>query len=128
MSVWTGDFVTGLSRADINERLDPLSAEATGRTGIRAAARFFLREFDAAIEATDQAVGRSPDFHAARFVLVASLAHAGRKEEARAHAAELLRRNPRYAKFLSLADGPFRHKWMAELFLEGLRRAGVSTG
>ena len=128
VSVWNGDFATGLSRVDINERLDPLSAEANGRTGIRAAARFFLREFDAAIEAADQAIGRTPDFHAARCVLVASLAHAGREEEARAHAAELLRRNPRYPQFLTLANNPFRHKWMAEVFLEGLRRAGIPTG
>jgi TolB-like protein len=128
VSVWSGDFATGLSRADINERLDPLSAEANGRTGIRAAARFFLREFDAAIEAAGQAVSRSPNFHAARCVLVASLAHTGREEEARAQAAELLRRNPRYPQLLTLANNPFRHEWMAELFLEGLRRAGIPTG
>ena len=128
VSVWSGDFATGLLRVDINERLDPLSAEANGRTGIRAAARFFLREFDAAIEAADQAIGRSPDFHAARCVLIASLAHTGRQEEARAHAAELLRRNPRYPQLLTLANNPFRHEWMAEIFLEGLSRAGVPTG
>ena len=128
VSVWNGDFATGLSRVDVNERLDPLSAEANGRTGIRAAARFFLREFDTAIEAADQAVGRSPDFHAARCILVASLTYAGREEEARNHAAELLRRNPGYTRFLSLAKNPFRHKWMAELFLGGLSRAGVPTG
>src|SRR5208282_432618 len=39
VSVWNGDFATGLSRVDINERLDPLSAEANGRTGVRATAR-----------------------------------------------------------------------------------------
>jgi adenylate cyclase len=128
VSVWNGDFAAGLSRAEINERLDPLSPEANGLTGIRAAARFFLREFDTAIEAAEQAVGRSPDFHAARCILASSLAHVGREEEARAQVAELLRRNPRYPQFLSLANNPFRHKWMAELFLEGLRRAGVQTG
>jgi TolB-like protein len=128
VSVWNGDFATGLSRAEINERLDPLSPEANGLTGIRAAARFFLREFDAAIEAADHAVGRSPDFHAARCILAASLAHVGRQEEARAHAAELLRRNPQYPQFMTLANNPFRHKWMAELCLEGLQRAGIPTG
>ena len=127
VSVWNGDFATGLARVDINERLDPLSPESNGRTGIRAAARFFLREFDAAIEAADQAIGRVPDFHAARCVLAASLALVGREEEARAQAGELVRRNPRYTQFLSLARNPFRHKWMAELFLDGLSRAGVPT-
>jgi TolB-like protein len=128
VSVWNGDFATGLSRAETNERLDPLSPEANGLTGIRAAARFFMREFDAAIEAADYAVGRSPDFHAARCILASSLAHVGREEEARAQLAELLRRNPRYPQFLTLANNPFRHKWMAELFLEGLRRGGLQTG
>jgi TolB-like protein len=128
VSVWNGDFATGLARAEINERLDPLSAEANGRTGIRAAAHFFLREFDAAIEAADQAVGRSPDFHAARCILASSLFHVGREDEARAQVAELRRRNPRYLQFLTLANNPFRHKWMAELFLRGLSRAGFPTG
>jgi TolB-like protein/Tfp pilus assembly protein PilF len=127
VSVWNGDFAIALSRADVNERLDPLSAEANGRTGIRATARFFLREFDAAIEAADQAIGGGPNFHAARCILISSLAHVGREDEARAHAAELLRRNPGYTRFMSLARNPFRHKWMAELFLDGLRRAGISA-
>ena len=125
VSVWNGDFATALSRVDTNERLDPLSAEANGRMGIRATARFFLREFDAAIEAADQAVGGGPNFHAARCILISSLAHVGREDEARAHAAELLRRNPGYTRFMSLARSPFRHKWMAELFLDGLRKAGI---
>ena len=125
VSIWNGDFATAVSRVDTNERLDPLSAEANGRMGIRATARFFLREFDAAIEAADQGVGGGPNFHAARCILISSLAHVGRDEEARAHAAELTRRNPGYTRFLSLAKNPFRHRWMAELFLNGLRRAGI---
>ena len=117
VSIWNGDFATAVSRVDTNERLDPLSAEANGRMGIRATARFFLREFDAAIEAADQAVGDGPNFHAARCILISSLAHVGRDEEARAHAAEFTRRNPEYTRFLSLAKNPFRHRWMAEPFL-----------
>jgi hypothetical protein len=54
------------------------------------------------------------------------MAHAGREGEARAQAAELLARNPGYMRILALAS-PFRHPWMAALFLEGLQRAGVST-
>jgi TolB-like protein len=128
VSMWNGDFATALSRADINERLDPLSAEEVARTGIRASARFFLREFDAAIEAANRTVARSPDFHAVRCILIASLSHAGREEEARAEAAELLRRNPGYTRVLMRANNPFRYEWMADLFLGGLSRAGVPTG
>jgi adenylate cyclase len=128
VSIWNGDFAVALSRADVHERLDPLSAEEVARTGVRAAARFFLREFDAAIEAADSTVTRAPDFHAVRCILIASLVHAGREEDARAHAAELLRRNPGFTRVLTRANKPFRHMWMADLFLEALGRAGVPTG
>jgi TolB-like protein len=127
VSMWNGDFPTALSRADTNERLDPLSAEEVARTGIRASARFFLREFDAAIEAANRTVTRSPDFHAVRCILIASLSHTGREEEARAEAAELLRRSPEYTRVLMRANSPFRYEWMADLFLGGLSRAGVPT-
>lgn len=125
MSVCNGDFAAALSRADTNERLDPLSADAIGRLCVQAAAQFFTREFDAAIGSARGAIGRAPDFHAARCFLIASLAHAGLAEEAGAHAAELLRRDARYTMVLTGANSPFRHPWMAELFLSGLRQAGV---
>ena len=128
VSVWSGDFAAALSRADIHEQLDPLSVEEIARNGIRAAAWFFLREFDAAIDAANRTIDRSPDFHAVRCILIASLAHAGRDEEARAEVTELLRRNPRYPRVLMRANNPFRYEWMADLFLGGLHKAGVPTG
>jgi TolB-like protein len=124
VSMWNGDFATALSRADINERLDPLSAEEVARTGIRAAARFFLREFDAAIEAADRTIRRAPDLHAVRCVLIASLSHAGRDGEARAQAAELIRRNLGFTRAFTRVTHPFRY----QLFLDGLQRAGIPTG
>jgi adenylate cyclase len=124
VAVYNGDFATALSRAEIREQLDPLSP-GIGRLALQAAARFFVHEYDAAIEAAERTVGRAPDFNAARSFLVASLAHAGREEEARAQAAELMRRNPGYARVLTRANSPFRHEWMSELFLGGLSRAGV---
>jgi TolB-like protein/Tfp pilus assembly protein PilF len=123
VSVYCGDFATAFTRAEIRERLDPLSP-GIGRLALQAAARFFLGEYDAAIEAAERTVSRAPDSSGARSLLIASLTHAGREEEARAQAAELIRRNPGYARVLSRAN-PFRHPWMAELFLEGHRRAGV---
>jgi TolB-like protein/Tfp pilus assembly protein PilF len=125
VSIWNGDFATALARTDANERLDPLSAEEIGRTGIRAAARFFLREFDAAAEAAGRTITRAPDSHGLRCFLIAALWHAGREQEARAQAAELLWRNPGYTRVLAPPNNPFRDAWMAELFLRGLKQAGV---
>jgi TolB-like protein len=84
VSVWSSDFATALSRADISERLDPLSLEAMNCLNLRAAAHFFSHQFDDAIEAAERAIGRAPDYNSARRYLIASLAHAGREEDARA--------------------------------------------
>jgi TolB-like protein/tetratricopeptide (TPR) repeat protein len=125
VSVWNGDFATALSRADISERLDPLSLEAINRLNLRAAAHFFSRQFDAAIDAAERALGRTPDNNSARRYLIASLAYAGRDEEAQAQTDELLRRDSRCTLERTRGNNPFHHEWMVELFLDGLRRAGI---
>jgi TolB-like protein/Tfp pilus assembly protein PilF len=127
VSVFNGDFATALSRADISERLDPLSLEAINRLSLRSAAHFFLRQFDAAIDAAERAIGRAPDWGTARRYLIASLAHAGRAKEAYAHAAELFRRNPQLTLTHERDVSPYRHEWMTDLFIDGLRRGGVAA-
>jgi TolB-like protein len=126
VSVLNGDFSTALSRADISERLDPLSQEAINCLNLRAAAHFFSRQFDAAVDVAERAVGRAPDYNTARCYLIASLAHAGRQEEAHAQLTELRDRDPRWTLDLGRIYSPFRHEWMIELFLDGLHRAGMS--
>jgi hypothetical protein len=63
-----------------------------------------------------------------RCVLIASLSHAGRDGEARAQAAELMRRNLGFTRALTRVTNPFRYEWMADLFLDGLAKAGVPIG
>ena len=126
VSVWNGDFAAALDRADVSERLDPLSLEAMNCLNLRAAAHFFSRRFDAAIDAAQRALGRAPDYNSGRRYLIASLVHSGRKEEAQAQAIELLSRDPRCTLARTRGNNPFRHEWMIEFFLDGLRRAGVS--
>jgi TolB-like protein len=128
VSVWNGDFATALSRADISERLDPLSLEAMNCLNLRAAAHFFSRQFDAAIDAAERAIGRAPDYNSARRYLIASLAQVGRQEDARAQATELLIRDPRCTLARTRGNNPFRHEWMIEFFLASLGEAGVPSG
>jgi TolB-like protein len=128
VSVWTGDFATALSRADMSERLDPLSLEAMNCLNLRAAAHFFSRRFDAAIDAAERALGRAPDYNSARRYLIASLVQVGRQEDARAQATELLVRDPRCTLARTRGNNPFRHKWMIEFFLASLGEAGVPSG
>jgi adenylate cyclase len=128
VSVWNGDFATALSRADMSGRLDPLSLEAINCLNLRAAAHFFSRQFDPAIEAARRAIGRTPDYNSARRYLIASLTHAGHEEEARTQTKELLHRDPGCTLARTRGNNPFRHAWMIEFFLDGLRRAGVPAG
>jgi adenylate cyclase len=128
VSVWNGDFDTALYRADMSERLDPLSLEGMNRLNLRAALSFFSRRFDAAIDAAERALGRAPDYNSARRYLVAALIHSGREEEARSQAKELLRRDPGCTLKRTRGNNPFRHEQMIEFFLEGLRRAGIPAG
>jgi TolB-like protein len=128
VSVWNGDFEAAFSRADISEQLDPLSLEGMNRLNLRAAACFFSRRFEAAIDAAERALGRAPDYNSARRYLIAALTHSGREEEARAQVKELLRRDPGCTLKRTRGNNPFRHDWMIEFFLVGLRRAGVPTG
>jgi TolB-like protein len=125
VAVFSGDFETALSRVALSERLDPLSPDPVTSLSLRAAAYFSLRQFDAAIEAAKGAIGRAPDFSIARAYLIASLAHAGREEEARAQVADLFSRNRQWALARVTHLSPYREKWMTELLIDGLRLAGA---
>jgi adenylate cyclase len=125
VSVFSGDFETALSRVALSERLDPLSPDPVTSLSLRAAAYFSLRQFDAAIEAAKRAIGRAPDFSIARAYLIASLAHAGREEEARAQVADLFSCNREWTLARITPLSPYREKWMTELLIDGLRRAGA---
>jgi len=60
----------------------------------------------------------------ARKFVATSLAQLGRTDEARVEIAELLKFQPG-ASVATIGQQPFRHKWMRELHVEGLRKAGL---
>jgi TolB-like protein len=128
VSCCNGDFEKALSRVEMSERLDPVSSEAAYRLTLRAAVCFFQRRFDAAIDEADRALGRTPEYNAARRFLACALALAGREEEARAQTEQLLRRDPEYSLKRERENHPYRHDWMIDLAIEGLSRAGVPSG
>ncbi len=66
----------------------------------------------------------APKANTARKYVAISLAQLGRIDEARAEIAELIKHQPDASLALFQLQG-FRHKWMQELHLEGLRKAGL---
>jgi adenylate cyclase len=127
VSLFSGDLATALSRAEMSERLDPLSLDAINSLTLRAAAHFCLRQFDAAIDIAERSTGRAPDYAIARAYLIASLALAGREAEARAHAADLFGRDRQWSLARMRDVSPYRHEWMTDLFIDGLRRGGLGA-
>jgi adenylate cyclase len=106
-------------------RLDPHSPFATFFNADLAIAHFVQGRFDDAIEYASRAIDISPANVRARQRLAASLAQAGRIEEAQDAFRELLRRQPDLSVAYIDETYPFRHAEDRELFIEGLSKAGL---
>jgi hypothetical protein len=82
------------------------------------------RRYEESIRAGRRALVFAPQSNIARKYVATSLAQLGRTDEARAEIAELLKHQPG-ASLAVFEETPFRHKWMKELHMEGLRKAGL---
>ena len=84
-------------------------------------------QYEKAIETSKKAVQRSPDSQLAYLYLTAACALAGREEEARAAAAEVLRINPKFSierHAMGLAQA-YKNQIHTERFIDALRKAGL---
>ena len=66
----------------------------------------------------------TPDANIARWITTAALGHLGRRDEARAEIDKILALHPQ-ATLARARNASFRHEWMYELYLDGLRKAGL---
>ena len=128
VSIWNGDFAEALARADLGERLDPLSLEGVTRLNLRASAYFFLGDFVLSAQSAERALARAPDYSSARRYLIIALMEMGRAQEARAQLKDLLERDPTSTLARSKAHNLFRYDWMIEHYLNALRQAGLPSG
>jgi len=81
--------------------------------------------YDEAIALQKKAIEREPNDTLAYIVLASSCQLAGREEEARAAAKELLRVNPAFSLERLAKTTPHKDRELAERFIEALRRAGL---
>lgn len=89
-----------------------------------ATSHFFARRFDETIRITQRILSEVPEHNIARRYLAAALAHSSKEAEAREAVQALLARQPEYS--LAAAQGSqFRHRWMLDLWLDGLSSAGL---
>ena len=105
-------------------RLSPLDVLVYRVYAALAVPHFFAGRFDESIRWSRRALNEYPAIVITRRYLSAALALAGRIDEARIAMSELRRLQPNSCLALS-AKAPFRHKWQLEMYLDGLRRAGL---
>jgi adenylate cyclase len=107
-------------------RMNPLDSKkaATSTYTILSFALYMARRYEESVRAGRRALVFAPQSNIARKYVATSLAQLGRTDEARAEIAELLKHQPG-ASLAFFQQQPFRHKWMTELHMEGLRKAGL---
>jgi TolB-like protein len=121
-----GETDKTIAECEAARRMNPLDTKkaATFTYNVLSAAFYFAHRFEESIHAGRRALAFTATTNVARKYVAASLAQLGRIDDAQAEIAELIRYQPS-ASLALFRQQPFRHDWMHELHLEGLRRAGL---
>jgi TolB-like protein/DNA-binding SARP family transcriptional activator len=121
-----GESDKAITQCEAACRMNPLDSRkaATATYSVLSFALYMARRYEESIRAGRRALVFAPQSNTARKYVATSLAQLGRTDEARAEIAELLKHQPG-ASLAVFEQTPFRYKWMQELFMEGLRKAGL---
>ena len=121
-----GESDRAIAHCEAARRMNPLDSKkaATATFSILSFALYMARRFEESIRAGRRALTFTPNSNTARKYVAASLGQLGHVDEARAEIAELINHQPD-ASLALFRQHSFRHKWMHELHLEGLRKAGL---
>ncbi len=106
-------------------RLSPLDPEMALFLGAISVAHYTAGRYAEAVEHSLKAQRLRPGFQGSRRLLCASLAQAGRVEEARSLLAVIRREQPQLSLAWIRANVPYQTPALMELFLEGFRKAGL---
>jgi len=106
-------------------RLSPLDPMMALFLGSIAVAHFTAGRYAEAVHYTTEAARLRPGFQGAQRLRCASLAQAGRVDEARSFLATLRREQPQLSLGWIRASVPYQTPQLMEQFLEGMRKAGL---
>lgn len=108
-------------------RLSPLDPEMALFLGAIAVAHYAAGRYAEAVRYTTEALRLRPGFQGAQRLRCASLAQAGRLDEARAFLATVHREQPQLSADWVRANVPYQTSELMDRFVEGLRRAGLAS-
>jgi TolB-like protein/Tfp pilus assembly protein PilF len=123
---FAGQEREAIEQGEIAIRLSPLDPEMTRFLGGIAIAHYTARRFDEAVDCTTVQLRLRPGFQGAQRLRCASLAQSGHIEQARA-LFEIVRKThrPHLTAVWIRRQVPYQTPALMELFLEGLRKAGL---
>lgn len=121
-----GEHDQAIAQCVAADRLNPLANRkgVTFTSSIMSSALYFAGRYQQCIDAGKRALAFAPQATIPRKYVAISLAQLGLIKEARTEMAELVRLQPSASIALFSQQG-FRHKWMREKHVEGLRMAGL---
>ena len=119
----SGDPAGAISTLDAYMRLDPLYPDMA--LHFLAEARFSLEQFDEAVTALKQRLGRSPDSATSLALLASCYGHLGKIDEARAAWAQVMKIAPNFSIERQRRILPYKNPDDFERRVEGMRKAGL---
>lgn len=122
--MYAGNSEEAIRHYEAAIRLSPLDPYLFRAQYGLAAAHFFAKRFEESVVWGRRAVAEYPSTSIARRYLCAALALGGRTEEAAIEVSNLLIIAPDSCLARSLG-ATYRHKWQLDLYVEGLRLAGL---
>jgi TolB-like protein/tetratricopeptide (TPR) repeat protein len=122
---FAGRVREAIEHGEIAVRLSPLDPEMALFLGGFAIAYFAAGRYARAIEYATEAARLRPGFRGVRRMLCASLAQAGRIDEARSSLATLLREQPELSIEWVKANVPYQTPQLMERYVQGLHKAGL---
>jgi len=105
-------------------RFNPLHANRL-YYGILSTCHYMLKQYEAAIEAAEQAVSCDPEHFEPHMFLASAFAQLEKTDEARKHAQEIMRLNPSFSSQHYAESLPFKNKTDLDHRIDGLRKAGL---
>jgi len=121
----SGDPVGAINTLDAYLRLDPLYPDMA--LHFLAEARFSLEQFDEAVTALKQRLGRSPDSATSLALLASCYGHLGKIDEARAAWAQVIKIAPDFSIERQRRVLPYRNPDDFDRRVDGLRKANISV-
>ena len=121
----SGESDRAIEQIAMAQRMNPLdNITSTFTFTVGAVAHLFARRFEECVHWARRATAITPQARIPQWCAAAALGHLGRLDEARGEIERILALHP-IATLARARIASFRHDWMYELYLDGLRKAGL---